>query len=130
MRSTAFIVCITLFSAAAYAQNGTLAGTVSAPGGEPAASASVQAKNAQSGATFKATTAKDGRYSIAALPPGAYDVSVTLPAVNPFNQKGVAVAAAKTTTLDARLTETTQLSTLGEDTQHALEDLPASGGRP
>ena len=125
MRLTAVIACISVLSAAAFAQsgNGTLAGVVAAPGGEPAPNAAVQAKNAQSGATFKATSAKDGRYSLADLPAGSYDVSVTLPAVTPFNQKAVAVAASKTTTLNAKLTETTQLSTLGEDTLHALDDL-------
>ena len=125
MRSTAFVVFVSLFSAAAFAQSdkGTLAGTVSLPAGEPAFNATVQAKNAQSGAAFKATTAKDGRYSIADLPAGSYDVAVTLPAVTGFNRKDVAIAAAKTTTLDARLTETTQLSTLGEDTLHVIDDL-------
>src|ERR1700722_15868049 len=124
MRSPALVIFVSLLSAAAFAQSdkGTLAGTVSLPGGEPAFNATVQAKNTQSGAAFKATAGKDGSYSVADLPAGSYDVAITLPAVTGFTQKALAVAAAKTTTLNARLTETTQLSTLGEDTLHVLDD--------
>jgi hypothetical protein len=136
MRAPAIIVCISLLSFAAFAQSdkGTLAGTILMPGGEPALYATVQAKNAQSGATFKATAAKDGRYSVAELPAGSYEVAVNLPGVVGSNQKAVAIAAAKTTTLDVRLKEGTQLSTLGEDTLHVLDDLklhkPVSGPTP
>jgi len=136
MRLTALIACISLLSAAAFAQSdkGTLTGKVLDPLGYPAPNAAVQAKNAQSGATFKATSAADGSYSIADLPAGSYDVAVTLPAMTGFNQKAVAVAAGKATALDAKLKETTQLSTLGEDTLHAIEDQklhrPPSGPTP
>lgn len=136
MRSSTLIVCLSLLSAAAFAQSdkGTLAGKVLDPLGYPAPNAAVQAKNAQSGTTFKATSAKDGTYSIPDLPAGAYDVAVTLPALVGFNQRGVAVTAAKTTTVEAKLKETTQMSTLGEDTLHAIEDqklhAPPSGPTP
>ncbi|HXP85855.1 MAG TPA: carboxypeptidase-like regulatory domain-containing protein [Bryobacteraceae bacterium] len=124
MRSSAVMVCVSLLSAGAFAQSGkgTLAGKVLDPFGYPATLASVQVKDAQSGATFKGAIGKDGGYSIPDLPAGSYDVTVNMPAVQGFSQKGVAVAAAKTTTLDVRLKEGTQLSTLGEDALHSIED--------
>ena len=125
MRSLVVIVCTLLLSGAAFAQDdkGTLAGTVLEPGGYPLANAPVQLKNAQSGASFKETTAKDGHYSIADLPAGSYDVSINLPALRGFQKKNVAVAARQTAILDVWLEERDQLSTLGEDTLHYLDDL-------
>src|ERR1019366_6101277 len=113
MRSSVLIVCVSLLTAAAFAQTdkGTLAGTVLNPDGEPAAEASVRLSNLGSGKTFQATAAKDGHYSIP-----------DLPAVQGFSQKGIAIAAAKTITLDVRLKDSSQLNTLGEDTQHFLAD--------
>ncbi len=129
MRTPILTVCISLLTAAAFAQpafaqydKGTLAGTVLDPFGEPAAEASVQVVNPRSGASFKATTGKDGRYALSDLPAGSWDVTVSLPAVQGVSQKGVAIAAAKTTTLDLRLIVSSQLSTLGEDPQHFLAD--------
>ena len=39
----------------------------------------MQAKNAESGAVFKATTSATGKYTLADLPPGTYDVSASAP---------------------------------------------------
>ena len=136
MRPQTVVVYISLLSAAAFAQSekGTLAGKVLDPFGYPATVASVQVKNAQSGVTLKAAIGKDGGYSIPDLPAGAYDVTVNMPAVQGFSQKGVAIAAAKTTTLDVRLKEGSQMSTLGEDALHSIEDeklhAPPAGPAP
>ena len=136
MRLSLLTVFVLLLSAAAFAQSdkGGLSGTVLTPYGDPAAEATVQLRNPLSGATLKAMTGKDGRYSIPDVPAGYWDVTVSLPAVQGFSRKGVAVAAAKTTTLDVRLQEGSQLSTLGEDTLHALADeklhTPPSGPTP
>jgi hypothetical protein len=136
MRLPAVIACVSLLAVAAFGQSdkGALVGTILDPGGYAVVNAPVQLKNAQSGASFKGTTAKDGRYSIVDLPAGAYDVSINLPALKGFQKRNVAVAAAKTAILDVRLEERDQLSTLGEDTLHYLEDLklhaPTSGPTP
>ncbi len=123
------LLCI----ASAFAQTGTLAGTVLEPTGNPAAEASVQARNTQTGATVKATSSRDGHYSVS-LPAGSWDVSFSLAGWQGVNKRGIAVAASKATTLDARLEETTQLNTLGEDGLHTIADLklhhPPSGPTP
>ena len=58
--------------------------------------ATVQAKNAQTGAVVKGVSKAGGKYTIPDVPPGTYDVSVAVPGVKAFEQKGVTVAAAKT----------------------------------
>ncbi|HEY3826071.1 MAG TPA: carboxypeptidase-like regulatory domain-containing protein [Bryobacteraceae bacterium] len=128
-------VLASLTSLAAFGQDkGTLQGTVLDPFGAPKASATVQAKNAASGTVYKGVSTAKGTYSIPDLPAGKYDVSVSIPAVRPFDQKGIMVAAAKTQQLDIRLQETTQLGTLGEDTLAAEADTrkhnPPSGPAP
>ena len=124
MRLSAFIVYLSLLSASPFAQSdkGTLAGIVTDSIGTPVPDQTVQIKKTDSGASFRGVSGKDGRYSIPDLPAGTYDVTAARPAVQGFNQKAVAIAAAKTTTLDVRFGETSQLSTLGEDPLHFLDD--------
>jgi len=124
MRLASLIVCISLLSATALAQNdkGTLTGMIFEPSGYSLGNTPVQLTSAESGSLFKGTTARDGRYTIADLPAGTYDVTINLPALKVFQQKNVAVAGAKIAVLDIRLEERDQLSTLGEDTLHYLED--------
>jgi hypothetical protein len=94
---------------------GKLNGVVTDPLGEPVGDATVQAKNASSGAAFKAVASDKGVFAFPDLPAGSYDISISVGGLKPFQRKGVAVDAAKATRLDIRLEDTTQLSTLGED---------------
>ena len=68
---------------AAWAQTavpaGSITGTLFDSIGDPIDNNAVQAKNAESGAVFKTTTAANGKYTIADLPPGTYDVSAAAP---------------------------------------------------
>jgi hypothetical protein len=124
MRPILFTCSIALLAAVVYGQSdrGTVTGMVEDPGGRGFAGATVQARNAQTGTIAKAVTAAGGKYTLADLPAGAYDVSVAVPGVSRFEQKGVAVQAAKTVELMIKLQEGTQLSTLGEDPLGALAD--------
>ena len=121
---------------AALAQNdrGTISGTVIDHEGATVAGTAVQAKNVQSGAVSKAATSAQGKYTIADLPAGAYDISVAVPGLRPYAQKNFAVPAAKTVHLDIHLDDTTQLSTLGEDRFAIAVDMkkhaPPSGPAP
>ncbi|HMF91710.1 MAG TPA: carboxypeptidase-like regulatory domain-containing protein, partial [Candidatus Angelobacter sp.] len=54
----------------------TLKGTVADPQGAVVVGATVTATNSGTGVSKSATTDGEGRYQIAALPPGAYDISV------------------------------------------------------
>src|ERR1700734_1364740 len=129
------ILC--LAGIAAWAQTaapaGSITGTLLDSIGDPIDNNAVQAKNAQSGAIFKATTSAAGKYTLADLPPGNYEISVSVPGLRAF-QKGVAVQASQTASLDIRLGDTTQLNTLGEDRFRIAADLkrhaPPSGPTP
>src|SRR5262249_34512561 len=124
MRSFLITCSVTLLALSAFAQSdrGAISGTVVDPGGHAFVGATVEAKNPQTGAITKTMTGAGGKYSLPDLPAGAYDISVNLQGVRPFERKGVAVEAAKTTELMIKLEEGTQLSTLGEDPLGAIAD--------
>jgi hypothetical protein len=109
MRSLLFVLAVT---AAAQSQ---ITGTVSDPLGTPVDNAQIQAKNTTTGSVARAVASKTGAYTLANLPAGAYDISVNVPGLRPFERKGVATEASKTLRIDIRLEDTTQLGTLGED---------------
>jgi Carboxypeptidase regulatory-like domain len=113
---------------------GAISGSVKDPVGAIVAGASVQATNASTGTVYKSTSSKLGAYTIADLPSGSYEVSLSLPGVAPFAQKNVAVSAEKTARVDINLKEGTQLSTLGEDPLAIAADQkrhhPPSGPTP
>ena len=113
-----------LFAALSFGQNdrGSISGIVQDPWGAALGVATVEAKNVTTGSVSKASTKADGKYTLADLAPGTYDISVTVPAVRPFQKPGVIVAAGKTMELNIKLQEGTQLSTLGEDTLGAIAD--------
>jgi hypothetical protein len=132
-------LCLTIMLCwAASAQNtaptGSVTGTLLDSIGDPIGNFAVQAKNADSGAIFKATTSAAGKYTLAGLPPGTYDISATVPGLRAFEKKGVAVQASQAASLDIRLGDTTQLNTLGEDRFRIAADMqrhaPPSGPAP
>ena len=136
MRLVRFTYVFTLLLAAAYGQGdrGAISGTVADPGGAVFRGATVQAKNTRTAVVTKAVSAATGKYTLADLPAGTYDISVTVAGVRPYEKKGVMVAAAKTEELNIRLQEGTQLSTLGEDPLAIVADQkrhnPPSGPAP
>ena len=130
------IIVGSLFAALSFGQSdrGSISGVVQDPLGAALLVATVEAKNVATGSVSKAPSSAAGKYTLADLAPGVYDISVAVPAVRPFEKKGVTVAAAKTLELNIKLEEGTQLSTLGEDTLGALADRkrhnPPSGPTP
>ena len=136
MRTTASIWGIVIFASTAFAagDGGAITGTVFDSNGVVVASTTVRAKNAQSGATAKAVTSAQGKYTLPDLAPGTYEIDVNVAALKPYSHKGVTVQMAKTSQLDIHLEDTTQLSTLGEDRFGAAADLtrhrPPSGPAP
>ncbi len=113
---------------------GSISGTLYDSNGDPVDNNAVQAKNTETGAVFNASTSATGKYTLADLPAGAYDVTVNAPGLRPFEKKGVAVQASQVASLDIHLGDTTQLNTLGEDRTHQVADSkrhhPPSGPTP
>jgi carboxypeptidase family protein len=91
-------------AAAMFAQSsGTIAGTVLDLPGKPVAKAPVQARNVSTNELYRAASAETGRYTLAQLPPGVYEVSVNVPEFSAYVQPNVAVASAQTVSLDIHL---------------------------
>src|ERR1019366_21723 len=113
-----------LFVAQSFGQSdrGNISGMVQDSWGVAMANATVEAKNVATGSVAKAVSNAAGKYALADLAAGVYDVTVAVPAVRAFEKRGVTVAAAKTLELNIKLQESTQLSTLGEDTLGAIAD--------
>lgn len=101
----------------ASAQTGNLAGTISDPDGGGVFTAPVEAKNVASGKVYKTTAVAKGSYTFSKLPAGTYDI--TVPPIgfsfNKYEQKGVAIQAAKTARIDIRLSWSGNLGTPGDD---------------
>lgn len=99
---------------AAFGQS--VAGTVTYPDGSAVPSAPVQAMNRASGAAVRTATRADGQFTFANLAAGAYEVRVSMPCCAYAQAvESVTVEAGKTTQVNARLVETVNGSTLGDD---------------
>jgi len=92
---------------------GTIVGTVVDSDGEAVANPQVQATNRSTKAVYKTAGSEKGQYTLAMLPPGAYDVSINVPGFNAYNKQNLSVSATEPLRLDIRLLEY-QLGTLGD----------------
>lgn len=127
--------CICLIQVAiSQSISGSITGTVTDPLGATIASANVQAVSPQSPGTHRAVSDKDGKYRMAGLPPGTYDLQITAGSMKAFVQKGLNVKVGDALKLDARMDFNTQLGTLGEDRLTAAADAarhhPPAGPTP
>jgi Carboxypeptidase regulatory-like domain len=130
------LLCGGLFlrSAACAQTSGSITGTVSNLDGDAVPNAPIEITNASTKATFKTASSKTGAYTIAQLPAGTYNVSITLLGYNPFAQQNVTVAASQTLHLDIHLLDY-QLGTLGDGREFRIDLLSphastASGPTP
>jgi hypothetical protein len=105
MRSLLVLVCAFAFVFAALAQTdrGTITGAVADPGGAVVASAAIEARNVATGAVYPAASSATGNYTIAQLPAGAYELSITVAGFKKFVRTGLVVEVAGTLRVDATL---------------------------
>jgi len=133
MRIAAAALCLIVLVGEGFAEGGSIAGTVYDSNGVLVADTQVQVKGG-SGESHKAVTSRQGKYTLADLPPGTYQVTVNVAGLKPFSKDNVTVLPAKTLLLDIHLEDTTQLSTLGEDRFAQAADMkkhqPPSGPAP
>jgi len=87
----------------AFAQSGSLSGTVTDSAGAVISGADVTAQNDATSATRNATTSASGNYSIANLQPGTYTVKVSASGFADAVFHGVQVTVAQVLPLDAKL---------------------------
>ena len=105
MRRLAALAIGVWLSGVAMAQTdrGTITGTVSDPAGAVIAAAAVEAKNTATGALYTAGSSGTGNYTLAQLPAGTYDLSVTSAGFKKYVRNGITVEVAGTVRIDAAL---------------------------
>jgi hypothetical protein len=89
MKSRRLFMCAfsVAFLALAQTDRGTITGTVSDPAGAVVANAAVQIRNVETGAIYPAGASATGNYTLAQLPAGQYELSVTVPDFKNFVRK-------------------------------------------
>jgi hypothetical protein len=104
MRFATCAIFLTL-SVAAIAQSdrGTITGTVSDPAGAVIANAPIQARNTQTGENYSSATSNTGNYTIAQLPAGTYEVSVSAPGFKKFTRQDLTIQVAQVVRVDVAL---------------------------
>jgi len=99
---SALLLSLTL---AAFAQSdrGTITGTIADPAGAVVANASIEARNVGTGAISAVASSATGNYTLAELPAGNYEISVSVPGFKKSVRQGLTVQVAQTLRLDIAL---------------------------
>ena len=104
MRSP-LLLSLFLCAGAMFAQSdrGTITGTVTDTSGAVIANAAIGAKQLESGALFPTISTDTGNYTLAQLPAGPYEITVTVPGFKRLVRSGVTVQVAQTLRIDLPL---------------------------
>ncbi len=96
------LVCV---SSAVFAQSdrGNITGTVTDPAGAVVVNAPIEARNVNTGAIYQAATTETGNYTLAQLPVGAYELTVSAPGFRRYSRQGLTVENAQTARIDVSL---------------------------
>lgn len=91
--------------AAAFGQNSrsTITGIVTDPAGAIMPNVAVEAKNTETGVQYRAQTTVTGNYVLVNLPPGGYQLTVSLPTYKPYVSEDVRALTAQTLRFDIQL---------------------------
>ncbi len=99
------LMCLLLIFGAAYAQSdkGNITGTISDPAGAMIPNAPIEAKNIQTGAVYQGASSTTGNYTLAQLPAGVYQLSVSVSGFKQYIRTGITVMVAQTLRIDIKL---------------------------
>ncbi len=105
MRSFLLSVVLCLFALSIFAQSdrGSITGTVADPAGAVVPGAAVEAKHVDSGTVYNVATTGTGNFTLAQLPIGNYELTVTATGFKKFVRQNIAVQVATTTRVDVAL---------------------------
>ncbi|MBZ5575327.1 MAG: carboxypeptidase-like regulatory domain-containing protein [Acidobacteriia bacterium] len=92
-----------IFAAFAQTDRGTITGTIQDPAGAVISNAVVEARNIATGAAYPAASSATGNYTIAQLPAGAYELTVTVPGFKKYVRGGLQVEVAGNVRIDVGL---------------------------
>jgi len=97
------LLALIAFSAFAQSDRGTITGTISDPAGAVIASAAIEARNVATGAVYPAASSGTGNFTIAQLPVGEYQLTITVAGFKKFIRTGLVVEVAGTLRVDAKM---------------------------
>jgi Carboxypeptidase regulatory-like domain/TonB dependent receptor len=105
MTLTKALSCLLLLCAAAFGQSdrGTVTGTVADPGGAVVPNATVLLKNVETGTEYNTVATSTGNFTLASVPAGSYELTVSAPGFATYVQRGIQVQVALTVRLDVGL---------------------------
>jgi carboxypeptidase family protein/TonB-dependent receptor-like protein len=105
MRFWKVALCLGVAAFASWAQSdrGTITGAIADPAGAVVANAAIEARNVATGAVYQSASSGTGNYTIAQLPAGAYELSVTVPGFKKYVRGGLQVEVAGTARIDVVL---------------------------
>jgi len=117
------ISLVFFFAATALAQS--ISGTISAPDGKGLKDIQVEVTNTATNAVFKTTTTEGGKYAIASLPYGSYDLWVPAQgfAFRYFERRGIALTTGQTVRLDITMEQHLNTGTPGDDPLELLTNM-------
>jgi hypothetical protein len=116
VRSSAIALAILFVQLVALGQSNTstLSGVVSETSRAPVAGVSIQLKNTETGAIFRATTGLTGAYTVSQLPTGKYELTATSFGYKDYERKDLVIQAGANK-VDIPIGDFISLGTLGED---------------
>src|SRR6266567_8222979 len=105
MRCAMRLTLLLFIAVAAFAQSdrGTITGTVSDPVGAVIANAAIEVRSVATGAVYPGASSGTGNYTIAQLPAGAYELTVTVAGFKKFVRTNLEVQVAGTLRVDPKL---------------------------
>ena len=102
MRQVFWTLSLFLCASGAFAQGdrGTITGAISDPAGAVVANAAIEARHVETGTLYQGASTNTGNYTLAQLPVGTYEVSVSVPGFKKFVRSGLTVQVAATVRVD------------------------------
>src|ERR1039458_6930243 len=97
------VLFVVTFCGAAWAQTGSVTGTVKDPSGAAIAGATVVVTSPERGITRQMATNSTGEYNESALQPGSYDIIVTAPSFKKYQVKGLKLDVGEKARVDVTL---------------------------
>jgi hypothetical protein len=105
MRSLRIALGLFVLGFAVFSQTdrGTITGTIADPAGAVVASAPIECRNVETGALYKAASSATGNYTLAQLPTGTYEMSVTVAGFKKYIRQNILLPVAQTLRIDVAL---------------------------
>jgi hypothetical protein len=87
----------------AQGDRGTITGTVTDPAGAVVPGAAIEVRNSENGSVYQTASTATGNYTMAQVPPGSYEMTVTAAGFKKYIRRNIAVEATQTERLDVGL---------------------------